>query len=172
MTRRAIREDLVLSFNEIELVGELQHDPSQHALALVFDDGDSEVLSIDLLSSGYVAFPGEVFVRDYSEQSGLPAALVKAGVCEAVEEITLRPHGSRVQRMRVIERATPLVFPTSESHSQQAVLLPATERRFAETHGAAVDAGRGDSNDEEIERLWELVEVLLRALQIEGEARP
>ncbi|MBL3698993.1 hypothetical protein [Leucobacter luti] len=172
MNWKTIRDHVALSFDEIELTGQLQHDPTQHALVLAFDDGDSEVLSIDLLSSGYVAFPGEVFVRDYSEHFELPAALVEAGVCEAVEEIQLRPHGSRVQRMRVIERATPLVFPTAESHSQQAVLLPVTEQRIAEAHGAAVDAAHGDSNDEEIERLWELVEVLLGALQIEGEARP
>ncbi|WP_125098679.1 hypothetical protein [Leucobacter chromiireducens] len=103
MSWRTIRERVTLSFNEIDLTGELQHDPTQHALVIVFDDGDSEMLSIDLTISGYVAFPGEVFVRDYSEHSGLPTALVEASVCEVVEEIVLPPHGSRVQRMRVIE---------------------------------------------------------------------
>lgn len=104
MSWKTIRERVSLSFNEIELTGEMQHDPTQNALVLAFDDEDSEMLSIDLLSSGYVAFPGEVFVRDYSEHSDLPAALAEASVCEAVEEIVLSPHGSRVQRMRVIER--------------------------------------------------------------------
>lgn len=103
MNWKTIREHVALSFDEIELTGQLQHDPTQHALVLAFDDGDSEVLSIDLLPLGYVAFPGEVFVRDYSEHAGLPTALVEASVCEVVEEIVLPPHDSRVQRMRVIE---------------------------------------------------------------------
>lgn len=65
-----------------------------------------------------------------------------------------------------------LVFPTAESHSPLAVLLPVTEQQIAEAHRAAVTAARGDSNDEELERLWEFVEVLAGALQIEGEVRP
>lgn len=101
MTWKTIREHLTLSFNEIELTGELQYDSSQHALMLVFDDGDSEVLSIDLLSSGYVAFPGEVFVRDYSEHSGLPAALVNTGLCEFVDTVDVGPFDSAAVRIRV-----------------------------------------------------------------------
>ncbi|WP_206427482.1 hypothetical protein [Leucobacter chromiireducens] len=46
----------------------------------------------------------------------------------------------------------PLVFPTAESHSPLAVLLPATEQQIAEAHAAAASAAHGDSNDEEIER--------------------
>ncbi len=70
------------------------------------------------------------------------------------------------------EDESPLVFPTAESHSQQAVLLSITEQQITEAHGAAVEAAHGTSNGDEIERLWELVEVLMGALQIEGEARP
>lgn len=69
------------------------------------------------------------------------------------------------------EDESQLVFPTAESHSQQAVLLSITEQQIAEAHGAAVEAAQGASNDDEIERLWELVEVLMGALQIEGEFR-
>lgn len=70
------------------------------------------------------------------------------------------------------EDESPLVFPTEESHSLQAVLLSITERQIAEAHGAAVEAAQGASNDDEIERLWELVEVLMGALQIEGKVSP
>lgn len=65
-----------------------------------------------------------------------------------------------------------LVFPTAESHSQCAVLLPITEQTIAEAHAAASTAAQSDSNDDEIERLWELVEVLLGTLQIEEGAQP
>lgn len=101
MTWKTIMEYLTLSSNEIELAGELQHDSSQHALMLTFADGDSEVLSIDLISFGYVASPGEVFVGDYSEHSGLPAALVTAGICELVDTVQVGQFGSAVARMRM-----------------------------------------------------------------------
>lgn len=101
MTWKLVQEDLVLKLTEIELEGDLRYDPSQNALCLAGPEGDSKVLTVDLLASGYVAMPGEVFVRDYSEHSGLPDALAAAGVCEAVEEITVGPFGSRVHRMRV-----------------------------------------------------------------------
>lgn len=77
-------------------------DPAQNMLEMLFSDGDSEILTVDLLASGYVAFPGEVFVRDYSAHSGLPAALAAAGVCELVETLSVGPFGSRVARMRVL----------------------------------------------------------------------
>lgn len=46
------------------------------------------------------------------------------------------------------------------------------EESTAAAHAAAIEAAQGDSNDEEIESLWNLVEVLMGALQIEGEVRP
>lgn len=102
MTWGTLQEEITLAFNEIELTGRIEHDPAQNALGVLFPGGDSEVLTVDLLASGYVAFPGEVFVRDYSEHSGLPAALVAAGVCAEVEKLSIGPFGSDVSRMRVI----------------------------------------------------------------------
>lgn len=102
MSMSTLQEGIALAFNEIELTGRIEHDPAQHALEMLFPDGDSEVLTLDLLASGYVAFPGEVFVRDYSEHCGLPGALIAAGVCELLEELSIGPFGSRVARMRVL----------------------------------------------------------------------
>lgn len=102
MTWTTLEDGVTLAFNEIELTGCIEHDPAQHALEMLFPDGDSEMLTVDLLASGYVAFPGEVFVRDYSEHSGLPGALIAAGVCELLEELSVGPFGSRVVRMRVL----------------------------------------------------------------------
>ena len=102
MTWSTLQEGITLAFNEIELTGRIEYDPTQNMLEMLFSDGDSEILTVDLLASGYVAFPGEVFVRDYSEHSGLPAALAAVGVCELVEKISIGPFGSRVVRMRVL----------------------------------------------------------------------
>ena len=102
MSMSTLQEGITLAFNEIELTGCIEHDPAQHALEMLFPDGDSEMLTVDLLASGYVAYPGEVFVRDYSEHSGLPAALVAAGVCGEVEKLSVGPFSSSVSRMRVI----------------------------------------------------------------------
>ena len=102
MTWSTLQEEITLAFNEIQLTGRIEYDPAQNMLEMLFPDGDSEILTVDLLASGYVAFPGEVFVRDYSEHSGLPAALVAAGVCGEVEKLSVGPFSSSVSRMRVI----------------------------------------------------------------------
>ena len=102
MSMSMLQEGIALAFNEIELTGCIEHDPAQHALEMLFPGCDSEMLTVDLLASGYVAFPGEVFVRDYSEHSGIPGALIAAGVCELLEELSVGPFGSREVRMRVM----------------------------------------------------------------------
>ncbi len=103
MTWSLAHEAVTLGLGEIELEGDLYHDAAQSALCLADPEtGEDEVLTVSLLADGYVALPGEVFVRDYSEHSGLPAALVAAGVCEEVERLGVGPFGSRVVRMRVL----------------------------------------------------------------------
>lgn len=102
MSWDTLHEGITLAFNEIELAGRIEHDANQHALEMLFPEGDSEILTVDLHSSGYVAFPGEVFVRDYSEHSGLPDALAVAGVCELVDTLSIGPFGARVARTRVL----------------------------------------------------------------------
>ena len=103
MTWAMHREAVSLRLSEIELEGDLYYDSVQSSLCLVDPEtGEDEVLTVSLLRDGYVAFPGQIFVRDYSEHFGLPAALVAAGICGEVEEISIGPFGSRVVRMRVI----------------------------------------------------------------------
>ena len=103
MTWAMHREAVSLRLGEIELEGELHYDSVESSLCLVDPEtGEDEVLTVSLLRDGYVAFPGQIFVRDYSEHFGLPAALVAAGICEEVEEISVGPFDSRVVRMRVL----------------------------------------------------------------------
>lgn len=171
MTWKTLRDYTFLKLGDIVLEGRIEYDPAQHALAIVHPStGEEEVLTVNLLTSGYLTAPGEVFVKDWSEHSGLFFELVQAGIAEIIETVTVGPHRQRAYRMRVREGS--LEFPTEESHSRLAVLLPQTEDAIAEAHRAACTATSGERDDMEIERLWDLVYTLMWALQIRGEIRP
>lgn len=67
-----------------------------------YDDFPSdEVLSTSLRAYGYIEFPGEVFIKDWSEHSGLAAALVDAGAGEITETLTVGPFDSRAYRFQL-----------------------------------------------------------------------
>lgn len=106
MTWTTIRSNALLSLTRLDRAGELRHDSRQHALVLV-DPGtaEEEVLTVNLLSSGYVADPGEVVVKDGSEHDGLAAALVAGRVAKHVESLRVGPHGTTAPRLRIIDEA-------------------------------------------------------------------
>ena len=68
-----------------------------------YDDDfpSDEVLSTSLRAYGYIEFPGEVFIKDWSEHSGLAAALVDAGAGEITETLTVGPFDSRAYRFQL-----------------------------------------------------------------------
>lgn len=66
-----------------------------------YDAGQQEVLSVNLIGYGYLAFPGEVFIKDWSEHQGLSAALEQAGIATVKAPITVGPFGSTAYRMRL-----------------------------------------------------------------------
>lgn len=106
MTWTTIRSNALLSLTSLDRVGEIRYDNRQHALVLVDPaTAEEEVLTVNLLSSGYVADPGEVFVKDWSEHSGLAAALVAARVAKHVESLRVGPHGATAHRLRIIDEA-------------------------------------------------------------------
>lgn len=67
---------------------------------------DDEVLSVNL--GGYEMYPpeGHVYVRDYSEHEGLPAALEAAGIATVVERLSFGPHGVKGALMRLADDLT------------------------------------------------------------------
>lgn len=103
-------------------------------------------------------------VREQREMLGYYDAAAELGLSESCSVPGCASRGTA--------RHDLLVFPTVESHSVFATLLPVTEEDIASAHAAAVEAAHGDSNDAELESLWRLVEVLMGALQVEGEVRP
>ena len=108
MTWTTLREHVELLLEHVTLTGAVEHDPSQNGLTITCPDtGESEALTVDLTSYGYVAFPGEVFVKDWSEHSGVADAIQAAGIATVVEQITIGPFESTAYRMRLAQRDEP-----------------------------------------------------------------
>lgn len=106
MTWTTVRESALLSLTDLDRAGEIRYHSRQHALVLIDPTtAEEEVLTMNLLSSGYVAEPGEVFVKDWSEHSGLAAALVAARVANHVESLRVGPHGATAHRLQIIGEA-------------------------------------------------------------------
>lgn len=87
------------------LTGDLELRQGILVLANAHAPGDdftsTEPLSTSLLAYGYIEFPGEVFIKDWSEHEGLAAALVDAGAGEVTETLTVGPFNSRAYRFQL-----------------------------------------------------------------------
>lgn len=95
------RHDLLLS--EIVLTGRVAFDRARQLLTLTEPSGDAEVLNVDLTLEGYVTFPDELIIRDWSEHSGLTSALVDAGIVMRTETLRIGPFDSRAYRVLVLD---------------------------------------------------------------------
>lgn len=92
-----------LRLADVELTGTLTYDHRAQRLQIAYPDGETEVLSTDLMVYGYLPWPGELFIKDWSEHRGLCDALVTAGIVVPVERIEVGPFRSRAYRVRVLE---------------------------------------------------------------------
>jgi hypothetical protein len=73
-------------------------------LALVMFDVDGTPygkLSVNLQQYGLKPAEGFVYVPDYSENAGLPAALQEAGLAYEVSRVAFGPYGTQAALMRV-----------------------------------------------------------------------
>lgn len=61
--------------------------------------GTTEHLTVNLIDHGIIASPGHIWVRDYSEHTGLPAALETAGLATIIERRTIGPFNSPVAHL-------------------------------------------------------------------------
>lgn len=102
MAWTTLQERVELRLEHVTLTGAVEHAPSQNALTITCPNtAESEVLTVDLTQYGYVAFPGEVFVKDWSEHQGLAAALEQAGIGTISTAIIVGPFASTAYRMRL-----------------------------------------------------------------------
>jgi hypothetical protein len=69
--------------------------PAMLATGYSEDGPEQEVVSVNLTAYGLIPDEGNVFVPDYSENEGLPAALVAAGVGTIVREFEFGPHSTK-----------------------------------------------------------------------------
>lgn len=103
MAWKTINENITVRYPQFTMTGLIEYDTAQASLAQVdADTGEDVVLSIDLSEYGYVPAPGEVFLKDWSENHGFAAALQAAGVIEIVGEVRVGPFMSRAYRVRVL----------------------------------------------------------------------
>lgn len=102
MAWTTLKKEAEIVLPNLTLTGKVEYDPGLQALTITDPATDEEeVLSVNLTDYGYIAFPGEVFVKDWSEHQGLPAALEQAGIATVKAPITVGPFGSTAYRMRL-----------------------------------------------------------------------
>lgn len=75
------------------LEGQVEHHPSQNLLVLITDEG-TERLSVSLEPYGISPAPRNVFIKDYSEHTGLTQRLVAAGLVTIMGCVTAGPNWS------------------------------------------------------------------------------
>lgn len=93
--------DLLLE--DFVLAGRVTYDRRRQLLELHDPEGGTEVLNTDLRSEGYICFPDELILKDWSEHSGLCQALVDAGVVMRTESLRVGPFDSRAYRCLVLD---------------------------------------------------------------------
>lgn len=98
-----VHPTVALHLPEVTLTGEVRYDPRRDLLEIHYDDGETEVLSLDLTDYGLVAPPGTVWIKDWTEHVGLADALVMAGVVAPVGSLGVGPFFSRAYLVRVLE---------------------------------------------------------------------
>ncbi|MFD2794588.1 hypothetical protein ACFS27_13610 [Promicromonospora vindobonensis] len=97
------KDDVTIVFGTTELTeltGSLHHDMGYQALTLMTDEGP-ERLSVNLLDYGFIARPGNVFIKDWSEGEGLTARLEAAGLVKRVHKVVVGPFCSTAYEVEV-----------------------------------------------------------------------
>ncbi|MDO4254318.1 MAG: hypothetical protein Q4C81_04110 [Kocuria sp.] len=94
------KHGVAVDFGAIELTGSLHHDDAQRDLVLLTDEGPERV-SVSLQGYGLVPAPGRVFVKDWSEHSGLAQRLQEAGLARIVGSVVVGPFSSTAYEVEV-----------------------------------------------------------------------
>lgn len=97
----AVKHDVTIDFGRIELTGALVHDDELRVLELENAEGPAEPVSISLQGYGLTPEPGNVFIKDWSEHSGLTARLERAGLVKPVHALPVGPFGSTAYEVQV-----------------------------------------------------------------------
>lgn len=96
----AVKHGGTIEFSAIELTGSLHHDDKHRTLTLMTDEGPERV-SVNLEAYGLVAEPGHVFIKDWSEHSGLAASMQRAELGRIVRSVVVGPFSSTAYEVEV-----------------------------------------------------------------------
>ncbi|WP_224280239.1 hypothetical protein [Nocardioides lacusdianchii] len=88
------QHEITIDFGDFDLTGVLEHDRAGRELVLVTDEGP-EWLSIQLTQYGLIPEPGNVFIKDWSEHSGLAGRMAGQGLVTIVSSVNVGPFSSR-----------------------------------------------------------------------------
>lgn len=96
-----LSESLTLHFGDsVELTGEVVYDQENTMLYLVTDE-DSEVLNINLDQYGLPTPSGHIWIKDWSEHTGLTAQLVAHGLVTREGLTTVGPFDSQAVLVKI-----------------------------------------------------------------------
>jgi len=98
---KTIAEDVTVSFSAITLRGDVEYIAPTRALVLNSTDGPGEVITTNLGHYGLEPREDTVFIKDWSEHTGLAASLEAAGVVEIVRAVNVGPFKSRAYEVRI-----------------------------------------------------------------------
>jgi len=90
--------------NEGGVVGRSRYADGSPALLFSPDSGEPAYALSTNLAGHNITVPaeGHVYIKGYAEHEGLCEALVKLGVVEAVQEITLGPYDTKATLVKVL----------------------------------------------------------------------
>ncbi|MFB7918940.1 hypothetical protein [Streptomyces sp. NPDC056061] len=94
------KNDVTIDFGPIKLTGSLLHDDAQRSLVLDTVEG-VEPISVKLDAYSITPGPGNVFIKDWSEHSGLTARLTAAGLVKPVRTLVVGPFQSTAYEVQV-----------------------------------------------------------------------
>lgn len=95
-----VKYGVTIEFSAIALNGSLHHDDERRTLTLMTDEGPERV-SVNLEAYGLVPAPGRVFIKDWSEHSGLAESLQRAGLARLVRSVEVGPFASTAHEVEV-----------------------------------------------------------------------
>ena len=95
-----LENGVTVDFGGLELTGTLEHDEEHRALWLL-TEASQEALSVNLETYGLIPDPGCVFIKDWSEHSGLAERLQVAGLVKIIRSFTVGPFSSTAFEVEV-----------------------------------------------------------------------
>lgn len=83
-----VRKKVTIRIGRTRCTGKLVYDELEQALVLKTRKGEL-VLSVNLIDNGFLPAPGNTFIKDWSERSGLTDRLEAAGLVKKVRQVTV-----------------------------------------------------------------------------------